>query len=218
MKILMTMCVALGLVLAATNSANAGIMYADQVTNIQRGDTTIGDFAGYYGGTYPGAYPVELTLAEATAAVLGTPDTKFLSLPGRDDTPTGAGFPYAYVEVAFPSLFYATGTTLYITELGASQEAAHLWLWTSGGGNIQPVITRNGDDTIAVDLSGYAAILSSLGGAFTSVGVGGVDLRGSSQGFDLDAVGVATVPAPGAILLGVLGAGAVGWLRRRRTL
>jgi hypothetical protein len=219
MKKLIRVCVVLGLVLAATSIVNANITYADHVTRILRGDTTIGDFPGFYGGNYPGAYPVELTEEQAKAAVLGSPDNYFLSLPGRDDTPTGEGFPYAYVEVAFSNYFSPQGNLAILTEIGANQERAQLWIWTLDESNVQLQIQRNGDDTITVDLSPYTDFVNLHGGVFTKVGIGGLDLLGASQGFDLDAVGVSSViPAPGAILLGSIGVAFVGWLRRRRTL
>ena len=196
----------------------AAPIYADEVTNILRGDTTIGGFPGYYGGNFPGSFPVALTQAQAEASVLGAPDNAFLSLPGNeaaDPTPSGSAFQWAYVEVSFPINFDSTHD-LHLTELGDNGESAQLFLWFADGGNVQPVVTHGVSDLIVVDLDPYAALLASHGGYFTKVGIGGLDLLGASQGFDLDAVAINAVPLPAAAWLfgsGLLGL--IGIARRR---
>jgi hypothetical protein len=153
-------------VLVTNSPAHSTIVYSDHVTSILRGNPTVGNFPGFYGGTFPGAFRVPLTQPQAEAAVVGAPNTIFLSLPGNgavSPTPPGGDFPWAYVEVGFaPGFTFGASADLIITELGANQESTHLFIWTTDGSNAQPQIVRDGTDTIAVDLSSFAALVGLL--------------------------------------------------------
>jgi len=208
-KLMIYSSISICLILTFSFAAHGDIMYADHVIQIDRG-TNVGNFTGYYGGSYPGSYPAELTENQAKSAVLGPPDTNFLSLPGNSIFD-----PYpAYVQVGFATNFLANH--LHITELGANQESAYIWVSTVDGSNVQYIITRDGTDTIDIDLSSDAGFMNAHGGAFTMVTIAGLDLNGASWGFDLDAVGV-TRPVPEPCTMLLLGSGLLGlWGARKK--
>ena len=196
-------------------AAQAAETYASSVTNLLRG-TAAGDFfPDYYGGSLSGAFPVVLDVNTAKASILGSPDDRFLSLPGVGPQPPGTAFLGAYAELSFGSNFGAN-TLLKIYETGNNGEQAGVWVWFADGGFLQLSATKGADAAITLDLSPYAGLLAAHGGAFTKVGIGGMDEFGASKGFDLDAVSITAVPEPSTYALMAGGLGIVGWLGRRR--
>lgn len=203
----------LGVLAAFPLSANAEI-FGSTTHTLLRGSID-GDFPKeFYGGSLFGSFPVVLTEAEARSSVLGAPDDRFLSLPGEPAIP-GEAFTGAYIEIGFGANFDANNI-LKIWETGDNSESAQLFLWTDNGGNIQPTVTTNASGVITLDLSGYAGILAGMGAtAFTKVGIGGLDVFGTSQGFDLDAISISPVPEPSTYALLLAGIAVLGWNARR---
>lgn len=68
--------------------------------------------------------------------------------------------------------------------------------------------------------------LSNTSTAVDTIGISGLgqigyvyfSSMGDSSGADIDNLAFTAIPVPGALLLGTLGAGLVGWMRRRRAL
>ena len=119
-----------------------------------------------------------------------------------------------------PSILTANGNEEFTVDLGThAGQAVGFDVYFNGLGPLTIEYFGSGGSLATATISGLASMVF-LGVtfdepvySFTWAATGGGQLNTG-----LDNLYTGTIPAPGAILLGTLGAGLVGWLRRRRTL
>ncbi len=125
------------------------------------------------------------------------------------------------VPLASPSVLTANGNEEFTVDLGThAGQAVGFDVYFNGLGPLTIDYYGSGGTQLGqVTVSGAAGTLF-LGitfdqpvNSFSWLATGGAQLNTG-----LDNLYTGTIPAPGAILLGSLGAGLVGWLRRRRAL
>jgi hypothetical protein len=194
MKKLIMIC-ALTILILAPSSATAGLTVVDFecVPDTYYALGGHQNLDGYYPGLNfgPGAYIFD-------RAIYGYNDSDFPPHSGDAVIGTDFGVPYIQVDfVGFTATYveawYTSAYTFYLEAYDASN---NLIAMSTGPSNIGT------NSLISVSIPNIAY----------------VKFHDSGNMFSVDDFAYEPIPAPGAILLGGIGAGLVGWLRRRRTL
>lgn len=223
MKKIIPICVVAGLMLAAS-SAQA---------NITNGSFETGDLTGWLSIVPLGGSVNVVTNHSDTTWPGGVPPV----VPGVTTWGPTDGSNFALLKTDGPGswtllgqIFYApAGYTLTVDYFWDSQDyvpfndmaAGRIYAGVGIGG---PVVTNLFFESIATDPGNhYGTPWTTVSHTFASSGTYTLAF-GITNGLDsiLDSYlgidNVKLIPAPGAILLGSIGIGLVGWLRRRRTL
>ena len=204
MRKFISICVLLGLVVSlASSSANAAISYGTPSPALNPVFGTLIDFDDQPSGTpiFPGDYAA-FGVASITELTLGPP--AFARYAGSQSQPNyiGTGLQNGWngiirIDLAKPASQIGIG----VADSSGGPEI--LSVYNSGGVLLESHVLTPG-------LNIYAVITRPV------YDISRIELAG--EFFAADDLQFNVIPAPGAILLGTLGVGVVGWLRRRKTL